>query len=672
MCARSRFQGADLKRFLAFALFLLTAIAFAGEGGTIKITLYPTASVADARSTVTVTAEVRDSGGKPAPDGTQVVFAATLGTFRDTVVTAYGGLARGILVAGGIPGTSHITISAPALNSVSTADLEFLSDRSLLSSAQEYIEVVSPSYLMMAVDTKILAASQPHKGASLRYRDLKIDADEIQLDCQANTFKAAHAHLKFGKSQGEFDHLFFDLNTRKGFGMTTLESSFQEFELDGLFLKVAPRKQRTYAIAEVRASGMERMQGAFDASQLELADITSGTLISSKKAVVFPHKLVQFHRAALLVDGQKVLRFPLYEWNMNGNGELITDQIVNVNDTKVAVNYPHYLTLAPGQTSVLRFRTGEALGRSGSTNSGAYLDYELNWNRGDQMDGGFTFSGVGRSDYGLNLHQNIRFDDRSSAFATIDSPAMKSLFGSVGYTRQLNGYQLSLNGSSSRSLTGIAFDSQNVTLGLDKDPIKYRGAPIQAFLGVSAGVSSNASDGVGTSQTAIGLHLRNQLLPQKLGHGSTLNSSLTFSNLYGHNTQKGLTVSSSTFVNKIFSSSASLQVGYDYNSDVFSSSLLGHHRMNMIGALGSKRIETELVASKSLDADHLDYEADAHYKISPLWRMGYRYTFEQFNGSRFADYNALLTYRIGVRDVGLNWSTQTHRLGLTILGATFR
>ncbi|MFX8457289.1 hypothetical protein ABTL49_19215, partial [Acinetobacter baumannii] len=91
---------------------------------------------------------------------------------------------------------------------------------------------------------------------------------------------------------------------------------------------------------------------------------------------------------------------------------------------------------------------------------------------------------------------------------------------------------------------------------------------------------------------------------------STLNSSLTFSNLYGHNTQKGLTVSSSTFVNKIFSSSASLQVGYDYNSDVFSSSLLGHHRMNMIGALGSKRIETELVASKSLDADHLDYEAD--------------------------------------------------------------
>src|SRR5262249_1438622 len=149
-----------------------------------------------------------------------------------------------------------------------------------------------------------------------------------------------------------------------------------------------------------------------------------------------------FQKAELLVDGEKTLKFPLFEYNLNGGTPIITDQIVNVNDSRVEVNYPHYLSLKPGQTSLLRFRTGETYGRCTFATGGTFMDYELHWNRGDQMDGGVTVSGLARKDYSVRLNQSFRFDGRSNAYAQIETPSFNSVFGSLGYSRQLNGFQL--------------------------------------------------------------------------------------------------------------------------------------------------------------------------------------------------------------------------------------
>ncbi|RYI99869.1 MAG: hypothetical protein EON47_15470 [Acetobacteraceae bacterium] len=130
----------------AFALAALAAAAMAQQG--INLQTFPTMSVADGRSTVTVTATVRDANGKTVPDGTRVIFNTSLGYFREPMVTTTQGIARGILVAPGVPGSARLTINALTSQSIPTVlDYEFVGDRSLLSSAQEYIEIVSPSAL---------------------------------------------------------------------------------------------------------------------------------------------------------------------------------------------------------------------------------------------------------------------------------------------------------------------------------------------------------------------------------------------------------------------------------------------------------------------------------------------------------------------------------------------
>ncbi|MER3496096.1 MAG: hypothetical protein C4320_04405, partial [Armatimonadota bacterium] len=75
----------------------------------IRLTTFPTVAMADGRSQITVSAEVRSLGGALVPDGTRVVLATTLGVFRENVVVTSGGLARGLLVSSSIPGVAKIT-----------------------------------------------------------------------------------------------------------------------------------------------------------------------------------------------------------------------------------------------------------------------------------------------------------------------------------------------------------------------------------------------------------------------------------------------------------------------------------------------------------------------------------------------------------------------------------
>lgn len=661
-----------LKAFFGLILVGLVHVLFA-QSASIRITTFPQMSVADARSTITVSAEVRDSAGRTVQDGTQVVFATTLGSFREPVVTTYAGIARGILVAGGLPGTAHITVTAASYNATSTSDMEFLSDRSLLASAGEFVEIVSPGYLTMSMDSKIIGAADPNRGAHLRYREIEIDADDLQLDTQTNELRARKARLKFGKQPArDYEELYLQLPARKGVGTTTYSEATFSLVPSGASVVFRKGTRERFGYVQIRSGGIKPLDEVPNSSDFEFKNISeSRSLISARKAVVFPRKEIQFQKAELLIDGQKTLKFQLFDVNLNGGTPILTDQIVNVNDNRVEVNYPHYLSLKPGQTSLLRFRTGQSYGRGVGASGGAFLDYELNWNHGDQMEGGLVFSGVGRRDYDVSLHQYLKFDDKTNAFAQIDTPGLNSVFGSVGINKQLTGFQLSLNGNSTRSLTGIPFSSQQATFTAEKDPIKVGKLPIQMFPGFTA-FQNRSQTVVGVqNQSAVGFQLRNQLLPRIIDRSTTLNASLTLNELSGQNTQKGLTIQGSAYISKRLGTRSTVQMNYDYFEDPYSSSLLGHHRLTMVGNFAGGRSGINLMASRSLDADRFDYQADFNYRLNNTWRLTYRHTFDRFVGNSFFDYNAMLTYRYGMRDIGLTWSHLTHRFGIQILGASF-
>lgn len=659
--------------------FVLGVLIFCGltpvwaDMASIRVSTYPAVTVADARSTVTVTAEVRDAAGRIVPDGTQVVFSSTLGRFRDTVVNTYGGVARGILVAGGLPGTDHVTVTAAQYNASSTIEVEVLSDRSLLSSANEYIEVVSPGYLAMSLDTKILAAAEPNKGVHLRYREIEMDADDLQLDTQTSEVRARKARLKVGKRPArEFDELYLKLPARHGVGTTSYETQVYKIVPKWRAFGFEATKRERFGYVQVRGADIAPLNEVPSRDQFAFKEITEErSMISARKAVVFPHREVQFQRAELIVDGAKTLKFPLFQLNLNGGTPIITDQIVNVNDSRVEVNYPYYLSLKPGETSLLRFRTGETYGRSNFASGGTFLDFEHHWNRGDQMDGSLVVSGLARRDTDIRLNQSLRFDSRSSAFAQLETSAFNSLYGSVGFNRQMNGFQLNMNGNSSRSLRGLPFNTQQLGLTLEKDPIKVGKLPVLTYLGLTATSLSTSTDTFAQSQRAYGLQARNMLQPRKIDRLTTLNGSLTISELAGENTQKGLSIQSSTSISRRLGKSASAQLLYDYYQDPYSSALLGHHRLSLRGGYSASRLGLTMLGSRSLDADRLQYQMDLNYRLSGLWRLQYRYTFDRFFSDSYLDYSAMLTYRLGVRDIGLTWSRSTNRFGIQVLGASF-
>jgi hypothetical protein len=654
------------------ALALVAANALASNAQIRNINAFPTMSVADARSTVTITALVVNSKGSPVPDGTQVTFSATLGSFRNEVVTTQGGRAQAILVAGGVPGTSVITVRTPG-SPPATYEFEFLSDRSLLSTAKEYVEIVAPGYMSFSMDDKIIGAAGPNKGVHVRYRDVSIEADDMQLNIPTYELRLKKAKVKFGSLDQEFDECYIKLNTRKGYGVTTFVGP-TPVGLKGFgrgFQFVNENRPR-YGVVEFNSGGMKPHTKALSQTTFAFQDLSDSlSMVSSKKAVVFPRKEVQFQKAEVLVGGVKVMKLPLYSVSLNSGATLVTDQIVNLNDNQLAVDYPYYLTLKPGETSALRFRTGQRYGRGTGVSRGLFLDYELHWNRGDEMDGGLTVSNIARNDWSVGLRQFYRFDSRSTGSAMLEMPAGKNIFGNVSYNRQLDGWNLNFFGNASQSLAGTKFATQNYSMSLEHDPVKVGNLPVKLFYGITADHKLARTSFGNSEQTGYGVRVRTQLNPTRLDANTTINAAFSVAQLEGQNVSRGLTLLGSASISRQLGPGTSMIATYDYSKDPFNSSLLGNHRLSLQAFYNQGRLGFNFFGTRSLDIERLSYYADMNYRISGLWRIMGSYTFDQYFSDTYFDYNATIAYRMGIREFGLTWSHRTKRFGIQVLGATF-
>lgn len=659
-----------LKGVLALGALLPAAMAWA-DSGVLKLLAFPTMSVADGRSTVTVSAEIRDNHGALAPNGTQVVFSATGGvTFREPVVKTQNGIAHAVMIAGSTPGIEKITATALSFNANSTIEYEFVADRSLLSSAKEYVEIVAPDRLLYSMDQKIIGATGPGQGVSVRYRDIEIDADEIQLEVPTYEFRARKAKLKLGKVQREFDDLYLKLNLRTGIGTTIYKSPTLEFiPIAG---KLMPRIRETtrYGVVEINQMGITPPSPSQNLSGFVFKDMAdTQTTIAAKKAIAFPRKNIQFHRAEILLGEAKVMSMPLFQVNLYSNTPLLTEQIININDNQLAVNYPHYLSLKPGETSLLRLTTGENYGRGYGVNSGLFLNYERNWNRGDDLDGGLTISGINRNDWGVGARHYQRIDDRSSMNMQLDFPAHRSVYGSASASRQFNGFSMSLSGSSAHALRGVDYTSRQYSLVAEKDPTKVGKLPLRLYYGVTASSLRTTSDSFNHSQESAGVRARMQLQPQFLDKATSLSGSFLVSKLYGSHVLNGLALVGDLSLRRTLGRDASLVVGYNYAEDGFTSKFIGKQSLSTQAYYGAGRTSFSAFASRSLDLDRFNYFVDASYRLSGLWRLSYAYTASRYLSDSYLDANVTLGYLFGGREFGLTWLARKKRFAIQILSA---
>lgn len=677
---------------LAAALIAASVLATA-DTYSLRLTPFPNAEVADGRSQITISAQVFQDG-RAVPDGTQVVFSTNLGSFKESVVRTTSGWARAILVTGGVPGTAKI--SATVLggdSSPSTCEVELVKSRADLTVARETIELTSSGSLAYAHDQKIIEGVAADGGVIVRYRDIEVRADVLQLDLTEFSLKARKATLRRGRSVKKFDQLSLDLTSRTGLGLTTYPVArptgistypggiaFTEDGPDNTTAVAVPRMRM--GMVAVTREGDTPVTDPVDDDPFEMADLTgSPSTVSAKQAVVYARREIQFHKAEIYVDNAKILRLPLFVVNLysNNGSPLVTEDLLSVNDNQIALNYPHYLSLRPGLSSLLRFRTGERYGQSLTASRGAFLDYELNWSKGDDMQGGFTFGGVGRSDWVASLRQFWRMNERTTATLQAESPSASSVFGSASIGHSFSGYNLSLNAAQNQTIRGAASSYKNYSFGLDRDAQRISRSPFRFTYGLTASQSESSYrvpdsktkeiTTVSDAQAGAGFTARMFSDSIPLDAESSINSSLTATRLFGETAYQGIALSGVLSYTRRLGAGASMFATYNYLQGGLNQSLIGRHNISLIGNYSVGATSLRMTFNKALDVERMSIFADASYRLSGLWRLGYSHFFDQT--SNFQDYYFILGYRIGWREVGLTWTKRTHRLGFQLMNVNF-
>lgn len=648
---------------------LLAAAALAVAEGTIQLSAFPNVRVADGRSTITITAEVRDQNGSNVADGTEVVFESSIGIFRENLLRSQNGIVRSVLQAPSVPGIAVVRARALRVNATAQIEVEFVKDKSQLSSATDYIEVAAPSPMLCSPEDRIIQAEDPKGRVYVRYRDVRIDAAEVQVAITSYEVRARRATLTVDGKSRYFEDLNYKLNARRGTGTT-------EHEVDSLRLVAAMPyvlhevvRRKRLGLVDLASDGSLTAREIPAVGLFTFQDISAApSHIEARKAIAFPTREVQFQQARVLVAGRTVFRVPMFQLPMSATGRPLTEQFLNVSNNQLLVNYPHYLSLGPGQTSLLRFRYGNSYGVGPGGTGGTYLDYELKWNKGSEMDGGLMVRNIGRSDWGVSVRQLWSTDERTTITAQLDTPAHRSLLGNVAISRDLGGLQANLTGSYSRSLQGSQFERNGVSLVVERHPTKLGFIPARLYLGGVASVDRYSSELVSDSDQRYGLRARTVSDPIRLWRGGTLNLSYNLARFHNDDTGALLTHEGSATLTSQFFGNTYFQTTYDYVDDGFSSNFLGRHRLTAETYANYGALSGRLMMSRSLDADRLFTSANLDYRLSRLWRLNYSYTLDRFDEDAFTNQSFILAYRLGIREFGLSYSTRTKRLGIELLG----
>ncbi|MCH8273384.1 MAG: hypothetical protein IH851_01150 [Armatimonadetes bacterium] len=643
-----------MKRW-AGALTLLLTVGWATPAwavGSIRLAAYPAISVADGRSTITITAEVRTSSGSKAADGTVVRFSTNLGTFREVDVSTIAGVARAVLVAPSIPGVAKVSVSVPGV-ATSTLDIEFVKDRSVLASARQHLEIVGPEYLAYHPDLRLVSATGSDRGAWVKYRDIRIESDDMQVNLSTLWVVAINAKLTVGDKSLECPRLKYSLNRRQGTAITTADGR------PGFYGLTA---------AEPGEVGRKMAENEFEFEDVGLAS----TSVHGDRIIAFPNREIQFHRARLYVGDVKVMSMPLYSMRANTEPGSLGDNVVSYANGGLVIDYPYYVKLSPSQTSVFRLRSGQSYGRGATASGGVFLDWENKYSRGDSIDGSVVLAGIGRKDMGLSWRHTQRFDSRTTMHAFLDFPSFRTMYGALNASRGFDGFSVNLTGSSMRSLRGNTFESQRLDLSAETNMKRLGNLPLNYTVGVTANTSRAVLGTTRTSQEGFGLRSRLVLLPQPLWEGANLSGAVTVSKLWGTNTGSGPGILGTLTVATPFGRNGSFRFSYDYAQDPFTSSLTGKHRVNAELYFDAGDVSLSLFGAKGLDLDSTTFYADGYLNVSGLWRIGTLISYDRFIGSTVTDETMILGYLVGMREIRLTYSRSTGRFGFELVNAPFR
>lgn len=627
---------------------------------TINLSATRPAVLNDGKDSTDIIAEVRDSSGKLAPDGTTVNFTTTLGQFgSSSAQPTRAGSAR-IQLRSQQKGTA--SVMATVLGGTQKLDIVFTDDREETFVGNGYATVQSNnSNIYSAVDRVVEAMGRPRPdpsvgfpGAQLNYRNILIYAEQLQLDCTTNSVKAiGNIVLRCGSKRLNCGRLSYQLSTGNGVAIAEVDNHLRPVRLKGRDMKIEP-----IVVTDPNAV-------AIPPGEFEMKDLSkSNLIISSREILVFPGEKLQFKRPRFYQDGQFLVSMPYYSVALYST-QLFSDQFVSVGTNGLGLDLPLYYNMTPGSTGFASIRHGNQTGPGVlSQRTGWSLDLTQQYyslGGAGRYNGQFGLTGMNRTDWGVrwNHSQEFTADTRGTFF--VDFPQHRSMFLSTNLNKQMGAYYIGLNLSGNRNLAGISTNAFTGDFYLETVPKQLGKTGYTYAVGGTTGYSLSQTGDLHNRAMTEGIQTRFFSKPLSLDKSTTITNYLTVGHLWSNQGNSGNTMIASLAANKTFKG-ANLQLTYDYTKQPLFVAEGGNHRVtaNFLASAGTKW-NVYLLGSTLLDGPNSSMLGELNYMFAPRWRMLFSATAQKFSTGNYQDFELGLGRNIGGREVVLSYGTFTHR-----------
>ncbi|MFN3651750.1 MAG: invasin domain 3-containing protein [Armatimonadota bacterium] len=656
-----------LRLLLLLALVCCGGLRPAHAAGSIRVTVSPNVLLADGISTTTVTAEVRNSNGRPARDGTEVRFYTTAGTITQVAFTS-AGVARATLTSSAVPQAANISVSAGLDQSVITVPMV---SKLVEANVGGRVMRITGKYVAYSEDKRYIQADDQVR---VKYRGVTLEANSVQIDLNQDTVKA------LGKIQIASDDKTM-VGERLWWNLKTFE---------GYILAVGDRQWfSAYGLTELPERPKE-MNPDFD-----LVDISDSKLVwVADQANYVVGERVQVQGARAYVGGIKSIRMPFHQSHLNGGGSFGTgtDQYVGLGTEGLSLNIPLYVRMTPGSSTAFNVGYGSRGGVGYfNRNNGLNIDLVQRYGFSGASEGEAALTNINSLDrWGFQWNHMHQVTKSTRLVTNLQFPSHRDLYAQANLTQGLpigtlqlavsgqkpqragfsKTYQIGfeskpkplLDGKVGVSFEASAFgqDKQDVRLGANLSPAARR-----AFRGNRIAVPAR-------QYQSFGIRARPASL--SLGSGLTLDSSVSLRAVTG-------TIGSSfgpsfeTTVRKQLGNNGFIQAGLRYNnlttiSDVIPNQGKLGATFNAMVPVGS-RFKLSAFGTMALDATNHHSLLQASYQLSDKWRLDFLHSLFQFGEFGNFDYQLGIARMLGDRELGLYWSHREHRVLVEFGAARF-
>jgi len=650
-----------MKIRLIHALALLAAVPAVGirpaqAAGSIRVTLSPNVLLADGISTATVTAEVRNSSGRPARDGTEVRFYTTAGNITQVAFTS-AGVARATLTASSVPQSANVSVSVGIDQSVTVVPMV---SKLVEASVGGRVLRISGKYVAFSEDKRFIQADEQVK---LRYRSVEVEANSIQIDVNQNTVKAiGRVQVASDDKTLVGDRLWLDLKS-----------------FEGYILSVGTRQWfSAYGLTELP----ERPKNVNP--DFELVDLSDSKLLwVGKQANYIMDERVQIQGGRAYVGGIKSIRMPYHQVSLQGGFGAEQGQYVGLGSEGLTLDLPLYVKMSPGASTAFHVGYGSRSGGIGhfTRNNGLSVDLVQKYGFMGASEGEAMVTNLASlTGWGGQWTHNQQVTKTTRLVANLQFPEHRDLYGGLNLTSGLpvGTVQMALAGQKPHNADfaksmSLGFETKpkpvangNVNLSVETSFLMRDAQQVRVTRGLRVPVED-------TQYQAIGLKARPKSV--QLAKGLTLESSAALRAVSGNTPNAGFGPALETSLNKQLPRNGYVKLGFGYNQLATVNDLLpntGKMTANLSANYAvTKKLKLTYLGTMALDVENRNSIFQVSYQLTPKWRLDALHTLYQFGQFGNFDYQLGIARALGSRELAIYWSHHQHKFVFEFGAARF-